>query len=222
MLPTLPKQWVLNNKVPFYEGMLVEFKEVAIFSGLFKSKKNISRISGLPKYRDTIIGFLNGIGGYLIMGVKDDGSIVGVKDLTYLEIDRLKLWTDSTFNVLVHKDGQPIDPTKISLKVHIFPVEQSDPSTHIVVIEAINSGEPMNIMTRGGTIVYRLNASNYKITAEPMYRKRDVQGMVQATQKHMQAIIDEQARKIRYLEDMKLDMWTKVVDICNYVLCRYN
>ena len=200
----------------------MEFKEVAIFSGLFKAKANVSRISGLPKYRDTIVGFLNGIGGYLIMGIKDDGTIVGVNDMTYTEVDRLKLWADSTFNVLVHKDGRPLDPEKISLKVHIFPVEGSNPPTHVVVIEAKNIGEPMDIMTRGGTIVYRLNASNYKIAAEPMYRKRDVQGMIQSIQKHMQSIIDEQAKKIRDLEEMKLDMWTKMADICNYVLCRQN
>jgi NAD(P)-dependent dehydrogenase (short-subunit alcohol dehydrogenase family) len=81
----IPKSWVYNEKVPFSESNNVEFKQVAIFSGLFKHKA--STVSALPKYRDTLIAFLNGGGGYLFMGIHNDRTIMGVNDMTDEDFD---------------------------------------------------------------------------------------------------------------------------------------
>jgi predicted HTH transcriptional regulator len=196
----LPTTWVYGEKVPFTESNTVEFKRVSIFSGLFVYT---SSNSGLPKYKETLIGFLNSGGGYLFMGILDDGTILGVEDLTESNLDKLNLWVDSCFNCLVYTDGKPINPSKLSLRIQVFPVEGKN--THIVMIEAINKGLPLDIMTRSGTIIYRLNASNYKVCAEPVYRKSDVKGMITSIQLQMQSIIDEKHKAIQLLKDAHAD-----------------
>jgi len=201
MLPALPEKWVFGEKVPFQESNVVEFKEITVFAGLFKNKS--LGTSGLPKYRETIIGFLNGGQGYLIMGIRNDGTIMGVENIADEIMDKFMLWIDGSFNSLVYKNGKPIDPSKITIKVHVFPVE-GRPSS-IIVIEVENRGKVMDIMTRSGTIIYRLNASNFKVTSEPVYRKRDVKGMIHSIQTQMQLVIDEKRRTIERLQDKHQD-----------------
>jgi hypothetical protein len=201
MLPLLPKTWVYGEKVPFQESNLVEFKEVTVFAGLFKNKSLGS--SGLPKYRETIIGFLNGGQGYLIMGIRNDGTIVGVENIADEVMDKFMLWIDGSFNTLVYKNGKPIDPSKISIKVNVFPVQGYRSS--VIVIEVENRGKQMDIMTRSGTIIYRLNASNFKVSSEPIYRKRDVKGMIHSIQVQMQAVIDEKRKIIERLQETHKD-----------------
>jgi hypothetical protein len=201
MLPTLPEKWVFGEKIPFQESNLVEFKEVTVFAGLFKNRSLGS--SGLPKYRETIIGFLNGGKGYLIMGIKNNGTIMGVENITDDVMDKFNLWIDGSFNTLVYKNGKPIDPSKITIKVHMFPVEGR--ASSIIVIEVENRGKPMDIMTRSGTIIYRLNASNFKVSSEPVYRKRDVKGMIQAVQGKLQMVIEEKRKAIERLQDKHQD-----------------
>jgi hypothetical protein len=198
MLPSLPARWIYGEKLAFQENDQVEFKEVAVFSGLFKNRTR--KDSGLPKYRETLIGFLNSVGqGYLIMGIKDDGTIVGVEDMTDDSIDKFKLWVDSSFNSLVYKNGKPIDPSTISIKFYTYPVEGH--ASNVVVVEAINKGKPLDIMLRSGTIIYRLNASNFKVSTEPVYRKRDVKGMIQAVQMRMQRVVDQKRKEIKDLQE---------------------
>lgn len=199
-IPNIPTTWIYGEKVPFTESNTVEFKRVSIFSGLFVYT---SSNSGLPKYKETLIGFLNSGGGYLFMGILDDGTILGVEDLTETSLDKLNLWVDSCYNSLVYKDGEPINPAQISLRIRTFPVKgcREDEKRDIVMIEAINKGLPLDIMTRSGNIIYRLNASNHKMCVEPVYRKSDVKGMITSIQTQMQQIIDEKHRAIRDLKE---------------------
>jgi uncharacterized protein YwgA len=196
MLPTLPLKWVFGEKVPFQEGNLVEFKEVSVFSGLFRNKS-----SGLPKYRETIIGFLNGGKGYLIMGIKNDGTTVGIENMTDEMIDKFKLWIDGSFNNLVYKNGKPIDPSRVSIKFHMFPVLNHPKEANVIVVEVVNQGKQLDIMTRSGTIVYRLNASNFKVCSEPVYRKKDVKGIIHSVQAQMQQIASEKRKAIQNLQE---------------------
>lgn len=196
MLPSLPDKWVYGSKLPFQESNVVEFKEVTVFSGLFRDK-SLGK-SGLSKYRETLLAFLNSGAGYLFMGIKDDGAIVGVENVTLDKLDMLKLWLDSNFNALIYINGKPLDPSKVSLKMSIFPVINFNSS--VIVIEARNCGKHNSIMTSSGTIVHRLNASNFKVISEPVYRKRDVKGMISSMRTQIQRIIAEKRRSI---EDLK-------------------
>jgi len=206
LLSQLPEQWVYGEKVPFNESNTVEFKRVSIFTGLFNLKS--IRGSGLPKYKETIHAFLNGAGGYLIMGVLDDGTIAGGENLTADFLDKFNLWIDSCYGTFTCKDGGPIDPCKIKMKIHTFPVQglpDNSPPAHILVVEVINKGVPLNIMNRSGVIIYRLNASNYKMITEPVYKKRDVKGMIQSIQTHMQQVIDEKHRALEDIQEKHMD-----------------
>jgi hypothetical protein len=196
MLPLLPEKWVYGNKVPFFESSVVEFKEVTVFSGLFRDK-TLGK-TGLTKFRETIVAFLNGGKGYLFMGIKDDATIVGVENLTCESIDMLKLWLDSNFNTLIYTDGEPIDPVKVSIKLFVYPVENY--GSNIILIECINTGKLFNIMTCSGTMIHRLNASNYKVVSEPVYRKREVKGMICSMQAQLRHTM---AEKKRAIEDLK-------------------
>ena len=207
-LPPLPEQWALNEKVPFKESNTVEFKRVSIFSGLFNLKS--SKCSGLPKYKETINAFLNSGGGYLIMGVLDDGIIVGAENVTEEMIDKCKLWLDSCFHGFMYKDGTALNPLEVFLTIKTFPVINTDAS--IIVIEAMNTGPQLNIMSKCGTIIYRLNASNYKMISEPIYRRRDVKGMIQSIQKQMQSIIDKKHREIEDLQEKHVEEIRVIVE----------
>ena len=57
------------------------------------------------------------------------------------------------------------------------------------------------IETGSGEIIYRLNASNYKLRTEPIYRHRDVQGLIRTVQIQMQGIIKEQHDTIRKMNE---------------------
>lgn len=148
------------------------------------------------------------------MGILDDGTILGVEDLTEAGLDKLNLWVDSCFNSLVYKDGEPINPAKISLKIHTFNVVGIEGKRDIIMIEAINKGLPLDIMTRSGTIIYRLNASNYKVCVEPVYRKSDVKGMITSIQTQMQQIIDEKHRAIRDLKEAHAEELRELKGCC--------
>jgi hypothetical protein len=145
------------------------------------------------------------------MGILDDGTIVGGENLTPEFLDRFNLWIDSCYGTFTCKDGGPIDPCKIQMKIHTFPVDYAPTKTHILVVEVINKGVPLNIMNRSGVIIYRLNASNYKMITEPVYKKRDVKGMIQSIQAHMQQIIDEKHRALEDLQEMHMDKIKEVV-----------
>jgi hypothetical protein len=222
MIPTLPASWVYGEKVPFPEGSSVEFKTVSLFTGLFRHKS--AGASGLPKFRETLIGFLNSGQGILVMGIKDDGTIAGVEDTTPAQMDMLRLWVDGNFNTLVYKNGKSIDPSKISITHSTYPVVNHPTQALIIIITAINNdtNKHLDIMTRSGTIVHRLNASNFKLSSEPVYRKRDVKGMIYAIRDQMQAMLADKKRQIEDLqeqhhEDIKLAIRSERAAIRDYV-----
>jgi uncharacterized radical SAM superfamily Fe-S cluster-containing enzyme len=67
-------------------------------------------------------------------------------------------------------------------------------------------------MSRCGALIYRLNASNYKMVSEPIYRRRDVKGMIQSIQKHMQDIINTKHREIEDLQEKHIEEIRVVVE----------
>jgi hypothetical protein len=95
----------------------------------------------------------------------------------------------------------------ISIKFYTYPVIGYN--SNIVIIEVINKGN-RHVMLRSGTIIYRLNASNFKVSTEPIYRKKDVKGMIQAVQVKMQSVLDEKRKKIEDLHDEIRDLKREV------------
>jgi hypothetical protein len=77
-------------------------------------------------------------------------------------------------------------------------------------------------MTYSGTIVHRLNASNFRIVAEPIYRKRDVKGMIYAMRGQIERILSERKRAIsdlkeRHREEMERAVLAERASIREYI-----
>jgi hypothetical protein len=235
-----PTVWTFGETMPQGEGNKCEYKEARSLSG--------AMYTSLQKYKDTLIGFLNVGGGVLILGVKNDGTILGIEDVSVVDLDKLNVWVDTMYCHLVYKDGSQLDPRKVSFKVKIFEVQGSqqplpfrwnpknwtlytttpleskdEPSTLstttttkriCIAIEAHNyhCGEAMEIMTRGGEIIYRLNASNYKVSTEAIYRQRDVQGMIKTVHEQMSKVIKEQHNTIKRLQQKHQEEIEDIMD----------
>ncbi len=192
MLPVLPAKWVAGAQMPFGEGTNAEFKLAKSFSGALHTS--------LTKYRETVCGFLNSGGGYLILGVDNKGMIVGMDEVNAVTMDKVNVWADSIFGTLSLKDGTPLNPNNTSVKVKAYDVEGTE-GRQVVVVEALHSGQALEIMTKGGDIFYRLNASNYRLSSEPVYRKRDVEGMLQTARVQMQEVIDMQHKAMKEMQE---------------------
>ena len=178
----LPKKWIVGEKMPCVEGTNIEFKESRNLRG--------SMATSLAKYRETLTGLLNVGGGYLILGVTDQGIIKGVDESDDDALDKFRVAIDILYGELNYKDGTSLDPKLTSLKVNVFPLENTD--RKIIVIEAINNTDILTIQSGGGYLVYRLNASNYRLRSERIYRHRDVQGLVKTVKQKMSLMIEEQ------------------------------
>ena len=187
----LPAKWVLNEKMPKQEGTHIEYKEALKLKG--------AMLTSLHKYRETLIGLLNVGGGYLILGVTNNGIIRGITETDEETLDKFRVWTDIQYGSFLYRDGSRLDPQKTYLKLHVFLVEGTD--RKIIAIEAYNTVDALQIQTGGGDIIYRLNASNYKLSTEPIYRHRDVQGLVRTVQEQLQKIIKDQHKTIQDLND---------------------
>jgi hypothetical protein len=78
-LPPLPP-FVLHEKFRLIEGQQVEFKQSMT-------------LPAVPKMVQTVCGFLNSAGGWFIIGVRDNGDVIGVDrqtvDTALLEVDRI-------------------------------------------------------------------------------------------------------------------------------------
>ncbi len=195
----LPSVWRMTEPFPYQEGTHIEFKLANRFDGAL--------VTSLPKYRETIAGFLNVGGGYLILGVSDSGIIYGMTDVTSTTMDKIRVWADAVYGTLMYTNGDKLDPLNTSIKVHAFPVEGSD-GRQIVVIESKTKLSEFQIQTKGGEIIYRLNASNYRMITEPIYRKNDVLGIVRTVQEQSKVIINNQYKAIeeirsKHAEEMK-------------------
>jgi len=187
----LPPKWVIDEKMPSTEGTNLEFKEAFRLKGAMQTS--------LPKYRETLIGLLNVGGGYLVLGVTNKGVIQGMEESDDDTLDKFRVWVDAQYGSLLYRDGSRLDPQLTSLKVKVFPVEQTD--RRVIAIEAFNTMDSLQIQTGSGEIIYRLNASNYKLRTEPIYRHRDVQGLIRTVQIQMQGIIKEQHDTIRKMNE---------------------
>ena len=183
----LPDKWVVDEKIPCVEGTNIEFKESRNLRG--------SMATSLSKYRETLTGLLNVGGGYLILGVTDKGIIKGVEETDDDSLDKFKVAIDILYGELNYRDGSPLNPELTSLKVKVFPLDNTD--RKIIVIEAINTSDILTIQSGGGYIIYRLNASNYRLRSERIYRHRDVQGIMKSIKGVMQLRIDEQYAKMK-------------------------
>ena len=138
-----------------YEGRYYEYK-----SNLMPGDKIIP----------TICAFLNSGGGNIICGIDDaTHQIKGViKPIKH--IDAFLLNIDSIYHMkkIITMDKTLIGPSTITTQIH--KQKEGNPVIVIIIKPDINT----KYQLANGTIYYRVNASNYKITTERMFSELDV------------------------------------------------
>lgn len=154
---------------PRMEGTTLEFKQS--IADLHQKK--------IP---ETLCGFLNTQGGSMIFGVRDDGQITGLS-ASRKQIDDFLLHIDRIFHEAI------IRSTDTFQRVHPSCVRTEVLTCHngkSVVIVTVTPSLETQYQTRDGSIWYRLNASNYKITgSEQLYTEMDIQNKILQVRKNM-------------------------------------
>ena len=150
-LPDLSKATVF----PLLESNSLEFKE------------SLSPSIHL-KIRETICAFLNASGGHIVIGVRDvDRYILGV-DLNKT-VDTLKLRIDDIYRqeIITSEEKLPVGTIVIS----IVPTAE----THVIAIR-VTPEVGKSYRMKDGTRWYRLNASNYRLTADkPTFTEEEIE-----------------------------------------------
>lgn len=129
---------------PLFEGNWLELKE---------------SIQQIPKIRETICAFLNGMGGYIVVGVKDNRQIVGIDLAKHLDV--LKRCVDDTFHqkIIMKEDGTLLAPGTVTADT-----VPSANGKDIIIVKVVPEKNTSYVI--GGEKIVRLNASNYRVTQE--------------------------------------------------------
>lgn len=154
---------------PRMEGTTLEFKQS--IADLHQKK--------IP---ETLCGFLNTQGGTMIFGVRDDGLITGLSCSRKM-IDDFLLHVDRIFHNVEIRSTEGYD------RLHPSCVRTEVLTCHngkSVVVVSVNPSLDTQYQTCDGTIWYRLNASNYRITgSDQLYTEMDVRSKISQTRKAM-------------------------------------
>jgi predicted HTH transcriptional regulator len=154
MLPTLPNDAELSRltNFPWSESHYLEFKQTLIDS---------------DKLYQCVCAFLNGSGGYLILGIRDyDLHMCGLTESTTIkEIDTFLLKCDNIFHqgFILTTERKRIEPGCVFAEVKYL-----DSRRRIIVVK-IQPTLNVRYMCYDGMQYVRLSASNYKITGEQYY-----------------------------------------------------
>jgi predicted HTH transcriptional regulator len=154
---------------PRMEGTTLEFKQS--IADLHQKK--------IP---ETLCGFLNTQGGSMVFGIRDDGYITGLS-CSRKVIDDFLLHIDRIFHEAVIRSTDRYERVHPScVRTEVLTCHNGKP----VVVVTVTPSYDTQYQFRDGSIWYRLNASNYKITgSEQLYTEADIRGKILQTRKAM-------------------------------------
>jgi hypothetical protein len=182
-------------------------------SNTFEFKVNIT-VKAWNKYLETLCSFLNnrdGIGGYLIFGIKDDLSLIGVKS-SQKEIDQFICKIDSIIsNGLIMKYNDTtssvsnLSPDNIitkqfrNSKGQKFVIVQAVPSLNFSISDSspLSTQLAIKYQLANGVIFYRLGASNYSEKVEKIYKQADFESQMRTIEKTLK---EHNTRNIQVFE----------------------
>ena len=139
---------------PFSEGHQLEFKETLI------SAEALARC---------VCAFLNGSGGYLILGVRDrDLNICGLY-CSEKDIDSFLLRCDNIFHqgLVFSEEGHKLSPKSVRATYKRIGDKR------LIFVQVVPEPERKYVCLNGVAYI-RLSASNYRIGADRYYRDSDV------------------------------------------------
>ncbi len=166
------------------EDLWANFQSYTIFPRLEGSTLEFKQSISLMHYKkipETLCGFLNTDGGTMAFGIRDDGVITGL-DSSSKEIDNFLLQIDRIFNEseIRTTDLGRVHPSCV--KTNVIP---SYSGKYVIAIH-VNPIPGKQYQLKDGTVWYRLNASNYKITgSERLYTESDIQIHIARARKNM-------------------------------------
>lgn len=164
MLPPLPSDEELLSLTtfPHMEGFQWEFKETPINN---------------EKLLPVICAFLNGKGGWLLIGIRDiDRAMCGIPECVKDKvIDAFIIRCDNILhqNLIMREDGLPISHKCI------FARPLCDSNRRLVIV-CVEPEADISYSCYDGSRYIRLSASNYKMTQERYYTRRDVNTMLES------------------------------------------
>jgi predicted HTH transcriptional regulator len=125
------------------------------------------------KYLETICGFLNTCGGYLIFGIKDNLDLIGLK-IKQKELDNFILRIDSILGSgqiigIDSKSGEFVKLQSSNIKINQITNKDGKKFLMIEVVPEAN----IKYQLANGLIYYRLGASNYFEKKERIFKQSD-------------------------------------------------
>jgi hypothetical protein len=151
-------------------------------SDIFEFKESIVSKS-FDKYLETICGFLNTKGGYLIFGIKDDLDLIGIK-INQKNLDNFILRIDSIIGSSQIIGTDTITNEFVKLQSSNIKVNQMINLTgkKFLVIK-IFSKPNIKYQLANGIIYHRLGASNYFEKTERIFKQADFDNVCKTIQK---------------------------------------
>lgn len=194
MLPVLPTDEEFANAThfPHDEGQEFEFKQ------------SVSKVC-LLKMEETLCGFLNGKGGYFVCGVNDKTRKLCWMNLTEKDRDRVRLRVDQIFHgKIIHDDKEEgLDHKNLVLRF----VNKSPNETLVIISVVPTEGRTYRLFD---TTWYRLNASNYRVREEKLYKLSSVNQMISQSTELIrgdyEVLVLKQKEKISELEKRQAEL----------------
>ncbi len=203
-LPT-DNELINMSNFPCTEGPHIEFKQ---------SFCNVNKLN------KTICSFLNSNGGYLISGVEDETCrIIGVQ-ATIKDIDNYILSVDNIFHqkIILTSEGYTIHPSCIKVKC----LKLKDKEDIYIIIVKIIPTEGKKYKLKDGSIFYRVNASNFKVSSEKMFCLSEMNCVINKTKNK---ITSEYSSMFNYIKKehektkKELNNFKKQIKETNDILC---
>lgn len=150
--------WVLHEKAfPFKCGQYFEFQR-EISTSL-----------------DTMCAFLNSGGGYLLLGISENGAIEGISNMTTKQFDCFCLGVDSITRArnILSTNGNSLKPRNIIVSQVVRKSSKS------IVIVQIAPDEGAEYQKSDGIIFHRVGPSNFKVSTSKMLTVQEVDRRIQ-------------------------------------------
>jgi predicted HTH transcriptional regulator len=150
------------------------FKEFE--NNCFEFKENILLPQGYSKYLETLCGFLNTRGGYLIFGINDSGTLVGLQN-DLKEIDRFVCKIDGIVSDgHIMKRNMDTGEASYLSSENIHPTRYRNSSGKIFVVVQAKPSSSTSFRIKyqlvNGRVFYRLGASNYFVYKQSEYESQ--------------------------------------------------
>lgn len=134
----------------------------------------------IEKIIETICGFLNTEGGYIIIGIEDTGKLIGIKSKNK-DIDKFKLSLDNNIsnNTIIYQNDEIILEKYLS----IDDIINKEKKRFILIKIFPEKDKSYKLMN--GTIIYRLNASNRIIKTTKLIKESDYLSNIETNQQNI-------------------------------------